>query len=69
MFKVNNKIIRSRHWRRSGVFSVNFGHISHLFPGFSIVDFEQVNVGWNHPANFTYTVIGDLIKEMPYRFN
>ena len=29
MFKVNNKDTQ-RHWRRSGVIIVNFGHISHL---------------------------------------
>ena len=27
MFKVNNK---ERQWRRSGIFIVNFEHISHL---------------------------------------
>ena len=30
---------------RSGVFIVNFEHISHFFK-VSIVDFEQVNVFW-----------------------
>ena len=35
-----------RKWRRSGVFIVNFEHISHPFPMFLIVDFEQVNVRW-----------------------
>ena len=30
----------------SGVFIVNFGHISHLFLGVYIIDFEQVNVSW-----------------------
>ena len=31
MFKVNNKDTpEQRHWRRSGVFIVNFEHISHL---------------------------------------
>ena len=30
MFKVNNKTPDRRHWRRSGVFIVNFEHISHL---------------------------------------
>ena len=31
MFKVNNKDISERRsWRRSGVFIVNFEHISHL---------------------------------------
>ena len=29
-------------WRRSGVFVINFEHISHLFS----VDFEQANVSW-----------------------
>ena len=29
MFRVNNRNTR-RHWRRSGVFIVNFEHISHL---------------------------------------
>ena len=33
------------HWRRSGVFTVNFKHISHLFP-VSIVEFEHVNGSW-----------------------
>ena len=30
MFKVNNKIPEGGHWRRSGIFIVNFKHISHL---------------------------------------
>ena len=40
MFKVDNG--KSREL--SGVFIVNFEHISHLFFSVSIVDFEQVNV-------------------------
>ena len=32
--------------RRSGVFIVNFEHISLLFFSASIVDFEQVNFTW-----------------------
>ena len=35
-----------RQWLRSGVFIVNFEHISKLFSSVPIVDFEQVNVGW-----------------------
>ena len=36
LFKVNNRntrklTIKKRPWRRSGVFTVNFEHISHLF--------------------------------------
>ena len=30
MFKVNNKDTKTTQWRRSGVFIVNFEHISHL---------------------------------------
>ena len=49
MFKANNKTPE----RRSGVFIVNFEHISHLFL-VSIVDFERVNISWEdnqHPGN------------------
>ena len=34
------------HWRRFGVFIVNFQHISYLCSRISIVNFEQVNAGW-----------------------
>ena len=44
MFKVNNKTPERCHLRRSGVFIVNFEHISHLFPSAFVV--EQVNVVW-----------------------
>ena len=40
MLKVHKKT-PERHGRRSGVFIVNFEHISHLFI-VSIVDIEQV---------------------------
>ena len=60
LFKFNNRITRKRceirpktiiktaerHWRRSGVFIVNFEHIWHLFRNVSIVELEQVNVSW-----------------------
>ena len=48
MFKINHKNTRMtwRQWLRSGVFIVNFEHISKLFSSVPIVDFEQVNVGW-----------------------
>ena len=39
MFKVNNKDTRTTP-RRSGIFIVNFEHISH------IVNFELVIAGW-----------------------
>ena len=41
MFKVNNK-----DRRRSGVFIVNFEHISQLFSSVSIFNFKHVNAGW-----------------------
>ena len=34
-----------RHWRRSGVFIINFEEILHIVI-VSIIDFEQVNVSW-----------------------
>ena len=49
MFKVNSEDtktarISKRHWRRFGVFIVNFEHISHLCSSVSIVNFvNQVN--------------------------
>ena len=63
MFKVNNRNTRLRceiclkltiktpersHWHRSGVFIINFEHISHpvlVSHLVSIVNFQQVNVG------------------------
>ena len=65
MFKVNNRSTRARcsicskleiktpeqrQWRRSGVFIVNFEHISHL-SNVSIVDFEQVNAETSQNVN------------------
>ena len=35
-----------RHWRRFGVFIVNFEHISQVFRRILIVNFEQLNVYW-----------------------
>ena len=61
MFKVINRNIRPRckicskltiktperrQLLRSGVFIVNFEHISHLVFSVSIVNFEQLNAGW-----------------------
>ena len=37
-------------WLRSGVFIVNFEHISHLSSSLSIVNFEHVIVGWVKPV-------------------
>ena len=50
MFKVNNRNTRTKvcHWRLFGSFTVNFDHISHLYSSVSIVNFEQVNTGWEH---------------------
>ena len=37
-----------QYWRRSDAFIVNYGHISYLILVFyrSVVDFEQLNIGW-----------------------
>ena len=39
LFKVNNK--NTSQWRRSGVFIVNFEHISHLFLMFLLLTLEK----------------------------
>ena len=44
--KLTIKTPKRHHWRRFGVFIVNFEHISHLCSSVSIVNFEQVNDGW-----------------------
>ena len=44
--KLTIKTPERRHWRRFGVFIVNFEHISHLCSSVSIVNFEHVNAGW-----------------------
>ena len=44
--KLTIKTPERRQWRGSGVFIVNFEHISHLVLVVSIVNFEQVNAGW-----------------------
>ena len=44
MFKINKKYTRMTSMHRSGVFMVNFEHISHLVL-VSIVNFEHVIAG------------------------
>ena len=44
--KLTTKPPKRRQCRRFGGFIVNFEHISHLCSGASIVNFEQVNAGW-----------------------
>ena len=46
MFKVNNKDTRTTPWGRSGVFLVNFEHISHLVLVVLLLTFEHVIAGW-----------------------
>ena len=54
MSKVNNKDTKRPHWRRFGVFIVNIEHSSHLCSSVSIVNFEQVNSGWDNNGNKRY---------------
>ena len=42
MFKTSNE----EQWHHSAIFIVNFEHISDLVLAFSILNFEQVNAGW-----------------------
>ena len=51
-------------WRRSCVFIVNFEHISRSV---SIVNFEQVNAGWECLNQQTYVIIKDQIQLVSYR--
>ena len=52
------KYLQSSQWRRSGVFIVNFDHISHLvLSNVYIVNFEQVNACW-HFRLLTEAVLG-----------
>ena len=44
--KLTIKTLERRQWRHFGFFIVYFEYISHLFPVFSIFDFEQVNISW-----------------------
>ena len=37
-----------------GIFIVNFEHISHLCSGVCIVNFEQVNAGWDSDITKSY---------------
>ena len=72
MFKINNRNTRKRceiclkltiktaerpQWRRFGVFIVNFEPIFTSFFNISIVEFEQVNVGWISIQKSSYSVI------------
>ena len=41
MFTVNNKDIRTTSWHRSGVFIVNFDHISHVFLVFLLLTLNR----------------------------
>ena len=41
MLRVNNKIPEQRHLRRSGVFIVNFQHISHFFLVFLLLTLNK----------------------------
>ena len=42
MFKVNIKTPERRHWRRSGVFIVNFEHISYLVLVFLLLTLNRL---------------------------
>ena len=49
--KLTIKPPKRRQCRHFGGFIVNFQHISYLCPTISIVNFEQVNAGWDYIDN------------------
>ena len=63
MFKVNNTT--KMHWCRTGVFNVNFEHISHLVLLVFIVNFEQVSkcqLGYFKPAPLLDVLMNTSIR-------
>ena len=62
--KLTIKTSERRHGRRSGVFIINFEHISHLFSSVSTVDFEQVNVSWV-TVSWNNLKVGRLLQSDP----
>ena len=44
--KLTVKTPERRHWRRSGIFIVNFNHISHFFLEFLLLTLNKLNVSW-----------------------
>ena len=48
--KLTIKPPKRGHWRRFCSFIDKFEHISHLCSSVSIVNFEQVNAGWEYSA-------------------
>ena len=46
--KLTIKTPEQRHWRRSGVFTVNFEHISHLFLLFLSLTLKKKNCSWDY---------------------
>ena len=44
--KRNKKTLQWRHWRRSGVFNVNFRHISQQFLVFLLLNLNKQMLGW-----------------------
>ena len=47
--KLTIKTPKRLHWRRFGVFIVNFQHMPYLCSSVSIINFEQVNADWETP--------------------
>ena len=61
--KLTIKTPKRRHWRRFGVFIINFEHISHLCSSASIVNFEHVIASWDFLRKI------NKIMEQPLYFN
>ena len=55
IFLIFSNFLLRKYWRRSGVFIVNFEHISHFVLLFLLlVNFEQLNTKWGVFANKLY---------------
>ena len=54
---VQSELQKYRHWRRSGIFTARFEHVSHLLSTVSIVDFVKVNVSWVPYSQFFHVCL------------
>ena len=62
------KTTERHQWRHSGVFVVNFEHVSHLVLSVFIVNFEQVNAGLKNKYShyFVATLLKNFLKSFDF---
>ena len=70
--KLTIKTPQRCHWRRSGVFIVNFEHISHLFLVLLLFIFEEVKISWENTRTrwlmYLYITLEDYGREITLLF-